>query len=203
MEFINLLLSAPLAPFSAALAAALVFLVVEVTLSAIAGSGFSDLLGAFVSPDALPDASFTNWLLLREMPLMMALMGFVCGFGLSGLAVQGVVNGVTDAYLPTSAACAFAVGGGLGCVRLLGSVLHKLKFTNTSALQPEEFLGRVATMTAIASPGEPGTAKFTDQHGYTHMVMVEPLEVGAAFNEGDTVVLDRRMSLSVYAARKA
>ena len=203
MEALTFFFSAPLAPFTAAVAAALLLLTVEIILASVAGSGFVDMLDALVSPDSLPDSSFTNWLLVRDMPLMMSLGAFICGFGLTGLALQGLAMSMRGAPLSVGVAAIAAVVGGVLSIRLVGSVLTKLKFTNTTAIGPEEFLGKLATLTATASAGNAGTAKFVDQHGYSHLVMVEPEAGGVTFDEGDIVVLERRVSLSVFHARKA
>lgn len=203
LEALQVFFTAPLAPFTAALAAALVLLTVEIALTSLAGAGFGDLMETLVSADSLPDTSFTNWLLLREMPLMMSIGSFICGFGLTGLSIQALAMAWADGPVAVAVASLVAAVGGLLAIRVLGNLLRTLKFNTTTAVSPDEFLGGKATMTNVASTGNAGTANFVDRHGYTHELMVEPADGGVTFAEGDVVVLDARVSLCRFHARKA
>ncbi|MEP7302726.1 MAG: hypothetical protein ABI699_14500, partial [Caldimonas sp.] len=69
------------APFAGALAVLLLFFVVELLLTVLAGTGLAHLLGSLAESHWLPEASLVNWLLLKETPLMMVLIAAIGGFG--------------------------------------------------------------------------------------------------------------------------
>ena len=80
------------APFAGALAVMLLFFVVELLLTLLAGSGLAHLLGSLAESHWLPDASLVNWLLLKETPLMMVLIAAIGGFGLAGTGYQLTID---------------------------------------------------------------------------------------------------------------
>jgi hypothetical protein len=192
------------APFAGALAVMLAFLVLELLLSLLAGTGLAHVLGSLAESHWLPDASPVNWLLLKETPLMMVLMAAIGGFGLSGVAYQLIAFGATGHLAPRLDASIFAVICALFWIRGLGMVFRRLQLVSTTALEPQEFLGNVATVTSLeARQGYAASAKFTDRHGYVHLLMVEPSSRDEVFVEGDRVVLCERASASLFRARKA
>ena len=77
-------------------------------------------------------------------------------------------------------------------VRFLTGILSKIAIRDeTESISREQFIGRTARITlGIASPGQPAEAKFTDQFGTTHYVMVEP-ESDESFQQGEAVLIYR------------
>jgi hypothetical protein len=192
------------APFAGALAVMLLFFAAEILLTVLAGTGISHLLGSLAEAHWLPDASLVNWLLLKEAPLMMVIMAAVGGFGLSGTAYQFISLTATGQVAPLTDALIFASLCAIVSIRLLGMLFRKLNIVGTTALEPQEFLGNVATVTSLeARQGYAASARFTDRHGYVHMLMVEPSTQQEVFVEGDQVVLCERASASLFKARKA
>jgi len=192
------------APFAGALAVMLAFLVLELLLSLLAGTGLGHVLGSLAESHWLPDASPVNWLLLKETPLMMVLMAAIGGFGLSGVGYQLISLGATGHLAPRLDASIFAAICAVFSIRGLGMIFRKLDLVSTTALEPQEFLGNVATVTSLeARQGYAASAKFTDRHGYVHLLMVEPSSHDEVFLEGDRVVLCERASASLFRARKA
>jgi hypothetical protein len=192
------------APFAGALVVMLGFFVVELLLTLLAGSGLAHVLGSLAESHWLPDVSPVNWLLLKETPLMMVLMAAIGGFGLSGVGYQLIATSATGHLAPLLDASIFATICALFSIRGLGMAFRKLKLVSTTALEPQEFLGNVATVTSLeARRGYAASAKFTDRYGYVHLLMVEPSSGDEVFLEGDRVVLCERASASLFRARKA
>lgn len=203
MEFITLALAPAVAPFVGALAVVLVLFVVEVVLTLIAGSGCTSLMESLVSMDSLPDTSFTNWLLVREVPLLMTILSFLMGFGSSGLLLQVVAAHTLGSPLPFLLMLVPTTAFGAATVRMLALSFKKMRVVHTTALTPQEFIGQVATLTSPeARQGYSGEASFTDRHGYTHYLMVEPDSAQVVFTQGDKVVLDSKVSDALYRAHK-
>jgi hypothetical protein len=124
---------------------------------------------------------------------MMVLMAAIGGFGLSGVGYQLIALTATGHLAPVLDASIFAGICAVFSIRGLGMVFRKLKLVSTTALEPQEFLGNVATVSSPeARQGYAASAKFTDRHGYVHLLMVEPSTSGEVFVEGDRVVLCER-----------
>lgn len=203
MEIFNTLLAPALAPYLAALAVVLVVFVLEVLLTVLMGLGCSDLVEALVSTDSLPDSSFLNWLLVREVPLLITILAFLTGFGAFGLALQGLSAHFFDATVPGTISIALSLLFGVVCIRYLTLAVTKLGLVGTTALPPAEFIGQVAMLTSTCTyKGYAGEACFTDRHGYTHYVMVEPLEPSDTFAQGEKMVIVSQASLALYHVRK-
>lgn len=200
MEFF---MRAEVVVFSGVLLVVVLFGLAEMTATALAGTGVSNLLDALLDTDALPDSTLTNWLFVRDVPLMVSMTAALGGFALTGLAVQGLALSTTGQVLPTLAANALAGGGAFAGMRLLGLAFLHLKVNHTTALQPSEFIGRTAVLLSpTASRGNPGEAKFTDQHGQTHYVMVQPRAAETVMTQGARVVLVEQVG-AFYAVEAA
>lgn len=191
-------------PFLGALIAAIVILIVELAISTLVGAGFSDMLDALIDGSSLPDSSFTNWFLIKEMPLLMALVTLLCGFGVGGLLVQGVAQTFLGGPVSMIVAIALATSLAFMLLRLVGRSLSSLKFVHSSALQPQEFIGQQVQLSSTeAYRGYAGQAQFTDRFGRRHFVMVEPDDEADRFAAGNHLVLCERVSASLFKARRA
>ena len=204
MDPVAFLTDPAVAPFAGALAVMLLFFVVELVLTLLAGSGIAHVLGSLAEAHWLPDASLVNWLLLKETPLMMVLMSAIGGFGLAGTGYQLIALTATGHVAPLLDASIFAAICAVFSVRGLGMMFRKLNLVSTTALEPQEFLGNIATVSSPeARKGYAASARFTDRYGYVHLLMVEPSSPDEVFVEGDRVVLCERASASLFVARKA
>ena len=204
MDPVAFLTDPVVAPFAGALAVMALFFVLELLLTLLAGTGLAHLLGSLAESHWLPDASLVNWLLLKETPLMMVLMAAIGGFGLAGTGYQLIALSASGHLAPLLDASIFATICAVFSVRGLGMIFRKLNLVSTTALEPQEFLGNVATVSSPeARQGYAASAKFTDRHGYVHLLMVEPSTSEEVFIEGDRVVLCERASASLFRARKA
>ncbi|MCP4236269.1 MAG: YqiJ family protein [Aestuariibacter sp.] len=132
-----------------------------------------------------------GWLRVGRVPVLILLVVFLTGFGLTGLALQSFVHGITGSLLPGSIMSIPAFIIALPIVHLLGGVIGKIMPKDeTDAVTEESLVGRVATITlGTARSGSPAEARVRDIHGTTHYVMVEPGSVNAEFHSGSSVLL--------------
>lgn len=131
------------------------------------------------------------WFAIGRVPLLVVIIAFLTVFGLSGLILQNVWNGITGSLLPASVASVPAFIGGLLTTRYLALGLARLiPNSETSAVSTDSFVGRVAVITlGSATSGKPAQAKLQDGHGQTHYLMVEPDQVEVMFQQGDRILL--------------
>ncbi|WP_421783380.1 YqiJ family protein [Kiloniella litopenaei] len=170
------------------------------------GLGFSAVLDSMV-PDLDVDidgpdlganntlGSLLTWLRVGKVPLLILLILFFLFFGLSGLAIQGGVDGVMGLLLPGYLASIPAFILALYLVRLVGAVFEKLMPSDeTSAVSSDSFVGRVATIVlGVSETGKPAQAKVKDRHGLEHYLLVEPDNTNDIFETGSSVLLVRKV----------
>ena len=186
-------------PFTVSLAVMLVIFVVEL-VALLIGGGISESLDAML-PDMELEvglentaSSFTRllgWLHVGKVPLLMLLIVFLTAFGLIGLVLQGIAHNLVGSFMPAWLASIPAFAASLPVVRTGGAVLAKIMPNDeTDAVSSSTFIGRVATVTlGEATAGSSAEAKVTDEHGYTHYIMVEPDSEGVSFPQGSQVLL--------------
>ena len=131
---------------------------------------------------------------IGRLPLFAWLTVFLAVFGLGGLTMQQVLDGVLGAMLPALPAGGIAFAGALPVTGILARPLaHIWPSDETTAIDIEALLakrGRIEIGTS--SRGNPARAAVRDAHGQMHLVMVEPHEDGTHFAQGDEVLLVRR-----------
>ncbi len=187
-------------PFTVAIFVMLAIAIAE-GAALLLGVGLSETIDALLPEVDLdvglnPDgaSAFTRllgWLHVGKVPVLMILIVFLTAFGLLGLAVQTVFNGMFGAFMPgwLAAIPVFllalpVVRGGAGLLALI------LPGDETDAVSEETFVGRTATITlGSARLGSPAEAKLTDEHGYTHYLMLEPDREGVTFEQGTHVLI--------------
>ncbi len=135
-----------------------------------------------------------DWLRIGRVPILILLLIFLTAFGLSGLLIQSIVQGLTGWLLPGILAAAPAFAIALPAVHLGGCGFEKIfPKDETYVVSVASFIGEVATVTlGTAEIGKPAQAKLTDRHDRTHYVQVEPDEPEARFETGSQVLLVRR-----------
>jgi membrane protein implicated in regulation of membrane protease activity len=190
-------------------------------ITTLLGFGLSSILGHFLPDlDAQPDLDVDHpgvdtphagtslghllgWINVGRVPLMVLLVVFLTVFGLLGYVLQAVFWSIIGQMLPELLAALVSLLLSLPLVRFLGKFLGKLVPNDeTEAISEETFIGRVATITlGTATKGRPARAKFQDNYGTTHLVMVEPESTEEVFNQGDKVVLLERLGGKFLAAR--
>lgn len=185
--------------FLAALVVMLGIGVLEMVALLVGGSLSSMMDGAI--GDA-PDAGGLAWLHVGRLPLLVILVLLLATFSLLGFTLQGVVSSVFGDSLPALAATPLALLGALPMTRFAGSALLRiLPHDESAAIATASFVGRTATLIAgEASPGKAAEARFQDEYGQTHYVMVEPISTSPNLRAGERVLLLRELSTGRYQA---
>ena len=135
-----------------------------------------------------------GWLCVGRVPVLVLLVVFLTTFGLAGLLVQGLLQGLTTLLLPAWIAWAPALAVALPTTSAIGrGIARIIPKDETSAVSRDSLVGRIATVTlGEARQGNPAQARVRDQHGKTHYVMVEPDGADAALQAGEPILLVSR-----------
>ena len=194
-------------PFSIALAIMLMLAVIEGILGVI-GVGISQALDSLL-PDInieapnidtpnvdAPDAGasgairFLAWLKVGQVPTIILLVLFLLIFGLGGIALQQGAETLLGSPLSTWIAAPVMALLALPLVSLSGGILGRFLIRDeTEVISTDDFTGHRATITVgEASQGNPAEARFKDQFGTTHYVMIEP-DSDDTFKQGEEVLL--------------
>ncbi|WP_444895541.1 YqiJ family protein [Microbulbifer sp. SSSA005] len=163
------------------------------------GVGISDLLDNLL-PDFdvdVPDTGLSGgmtkllgWLRFGEVPALILLVTFLVSFGVTGLVAQMLIESLAGYLLPGGLLAVAVFFLALPQVRFVGNIMRRFAVGDESeAVERNSFIGRVAIITiGKAEIGSPAEARFSDEFGTTHYVMVEPDE-SEIFNQGDKVLL--------------
>jgi hypothetical protein len=135
-----------------------------------------------------------GWLGIGKAPLTMLLISFGWSFGSVGFVTQWIARKSGGALMPAILACAIALVPALVTHGFIARGLAVFTGKDDStAVHSESFVGKTATvLLAASSKGKPTQAKFRDQHGQTHYILVEPHRDEDTFSPGDEVVLVSR-----------
>lgn len=185
--------------FSVALAVVTGIGVLEL-LAVMVGGSLSSMMDGLVG-DA-PEAGGLAWLHVGRLPFLVIVVLLLTLFALLGLGLQGVVVAVIGKELPALAAAPLALLGALPATRAAGSALVRIMPRDESAaISDSSFVGRTATLVAgEAKPGKAAEARFQDEYGQTHYVMVEPDAKSITLRAGERVLLLRELSTGRYQA---
>ncbi|MGF1625609.1 MAG: OB-fold-containig protein [Alphaproteobacteria bacterium] len=209
------MLSWEMAPFSAAFALILLFLLLEL-LTLLFGSSLIGLGGdadidvpdidapGLDSPDADPpdlgagDAAgsaggLLSWLGLGEAPFMVWLVALLLGFGITGYAGQLLAREVLGAAVSPWLVAAGALAVGLTVAkRFSRAMANLLPRVQTEAVSEGRLGGRVGVVTVgTARAGRPAEAKVTDHFGNIHYIRVVPLKAGDELPAGTEIAVMR------------
>ena len=166
----------------------------------LVGGSLSSMMDGVIG-DA-PEAGGLAWLHVGRLPFLVILVMLLASFSLVGFALQGVVSAVMGQGLPALAASPLALLGALPITRVAGSALRRIMPQDESAaIATSSFVGRTATLIAgEASAGKAAEARFQDEYGQTHYVMVEPHIASPNLRAGERVLLLRELSTGRYQA---
>ena len=191
-----------LADYNTPFAVALVLLALLLLLQMIGVSDFGGDIDADVETDGADlTGGLASLLGLNRLPLMAWLSIFLGCFSLLGWSMQQLLTGLTDAPLPALPATGLGLVVALPATSFLARPLSRIwPHDETSAISTDNLLGKRGTISiGTARRGSPARALITDHFGQPHNVMVEPHEEGAAFVEGDEVLLVRRDGETFFA----
>ncbi|QFT53050.1 YqiJ family protein [Microbulbifer sp. THAF38] len=196
--------------FTGALVLMLMIAVLEGVMILI-GVGISDLLDNLLpdididGPDGGASGGLTKvlgWLRFGEVPALILLVAFLVGFGVTGLLIQMFVESTLGLLLPGGLLALVVFFLALPQVRFVGNLLRRFAVGDeTQAVGRNSFIGRVAIITiGKAEAGSPAEARFKDEYGTTHYVMVEPDE-SEIFNQGEKVLLVEELGVHFRVTR--
>ncbi|MEO0398006.1 MAG: YqiJ family protein [Pseudomonadota bacterium] len=139
-------------------------------------------------------ASLLSWLCVGRVPILILLAAFLCAFGLSGLALQGIATSIFGAALPVGLASLAALIPTLPTTRAIGLTVSRIMpKEETDAVSTTSFVGRVATVIrGVARTGAPAEAKVVGGRGRTHYILLEPEEPGVSFGPGAAVLITEK-----------
>lgn len=139
-------------------------------------------------------ASVLGWLQIGRAPLLILLVLFLLGFGLSGIILQQMWQQWFGSYLYGGIVAIPSTLIGMYQMRIGGKLAQKyLPRDQTESVSTDSFIGQTVSITVgEARAGHPAEAKFKDQFGLTHYVMVEPENPLHCFGEGTTALIIRK-----------
>lgn len=142
----------------------------------------------------LSEAGFTKilgWLCLNKLPLMIWIVLFLVCFSISGFLINWVSFSVFGGFVSFWLSISLSLFVTFILTNSLGNIVARILPKNeSSAISEQDFVGKIATITiGTARSGSPAEAKFTDNFGQLHYVMVEPLEDSEEFIQGSKVML--------------
>lgn len=186
-------------PFAASLAVMLGLGTLEL-LAVLMGASLSGFLDGLLPEPG--DAGGLAWLHLGKVPFMVVLVLYLALFAVAGLVIQALASAFSGVYLPVALAVPAAGLAALPATRGAAALVGRLlPHDETYALPAAGFVGRAAVIVAgEARKGRAAEAKFEDEHGQTHYVMVEPETPGTVLAAGERVLLTRQLAAGRYAA---
>ncbi|MBO9579728.1 MAG: YqiJ family protein [Sphingobium sp.] len=186
-------------PFMVALAVLALLALAQVV--GLAHLGHADLDHPDLHAETDVGAGLASLLGIGRLPLLAWLSVLLAVFGLGGLTLQQLADGMTGHMLPALPASGLTLLGALPVTGLLSRPLaHIWPKDETSAIDIEALLARRGRIEiGTASRNNPARAMVKDETGQMHLVMVEPHEDGTMFHQGDEVLLVRREGDRFYA----
>lgn len=195
-------------PFAVALFLMFFIALLEGVLVVI-GIGLSQFLDSLL-PDLdinidgeLPSTNlsqFLAWLRIGQVPSIVILVIFLLFFGLSGIILQSLSQSILTMVMPAALAIFPALFIALPLTHFLNKILVNSLFKDeTAAISSADFIGQIVTITlGTARKNHPAEARFQDQFGTTHYLMVEP-DDERHFHQGERVMLTQKNG-AVYQA---
>lgn len=194
------LLSPDNVPFVAALVLMLLIGAVE-AMGLGGGLAAGDGLDGVDADVNVETPSLLSWLNVGRLPLLMLVVVFLFGFGMTGLVGQRIVAAILGQPAPWFLAAPLAFAVALPVTRVFGRGVAKIMPRDeTSAVSRDSLVGRVAVIvTGEARHASAAQARVRDEHGQVHYVMVEPDNAADVFAEGSTVLLVRHAGAKYFA----
>lgn len=219
---IDTLLSGPFVPFTLSLALLFGLLTLEIalllvgaSLTGIGADAGPDLDGPEVDlsldidavdmdaadldlgPDAASAApgavSPLTWLGLGRMPLLIWLAAVFLSFGVTGLALQAIVQAFGGTPLSGLLAAIPSAAMALWFTGRFGTIFARLlPRTETQSVSTRHLGRRMGIVTqGIAARGSPAEVRVTDRYGNTHYLRAEPLRDVDTIPQGTAVLVLR------------
>lgn len=200
----EILFSSGFSPFSAAIFVVLCIVALELALLFTSGMTASDMVEAMLDTDSFVETAWTNWLLVKGLPLSVAVVVLLTGFGVGGFALQMASSQLQGSPLPLVAAVPLALVVAWATLKLAGPLLAPLFGTNTTAVDLASLTGlRTTILSPRCTSSVMAEVKVLDAHGQPHWLMVLAAEGEGDFVHGDEVVLHKQDATGRFTVRKA
>ena len=140
---------------------------------------------------------------LHDLPLMAWLALLSACFAAAGFALQAAARALAGGFLGPVPAVLLALPVALVLTRGLARTLGRLFPRETTAAISERSFGRRrGTVTVgVARAGQPAQVRFTDGHGNTHYLMAEPLDPADEIPAGSEVLILRLRNAALRLVR--
>ena len=150
--------------------------------------------GADISDADVSTGGLFTWIGARDVPVLIWLVSFLTMFGLAGLVLQSISDGLIGGMLSPLVASVIVFMPALAVTRVIANwVALIMPKTETTALRARHLGGYHGTITqGTASRGKPAEVKIKDRHGNIHYLRVEPLHDDDSFPQGADVTLIRK-----------
>ena len=150
--------------------------------------------GADISDADVSTGGLFTWIGARDVPVLIWLVSFLTMFGLAGLVLQSISDGLIGRMLSPLVASVIVFMPALAVTRVIANwVALIMPKTETTALRARHLAGYHGTITqGTASRGKPAEVKIKDRHGNIHYLRVEPLHDDDSFPQGADVTLIRK-----------
>ncbi len=134
-----------------------------------------------------------SWLGIGKVPTLIWIAAVLLGFGVAGIALQGVFGALLGFAMPAGVVAIPAALAGVWFARQFGAVFASLlPKTETSALSARHLGRRIGVVTqGTAKRGKPTEVKVRDRHGNTHYLRGEPLKDEDEITAGTEVLVLR------------
>lgn len=145
-------------------------------------------------------SGLSHWLGLGKVPVLIWLAAALLAFGLSGMALQLLLEQLIGYSLPPLLAILPAGFCGLWFASKFGAVFARLlPKTETHALSERSLGRRMGIITqGTAARGRPAEVRVTDRFGNTHHLRAEPLRDDAELPQGTEVLVLRQRRKDGY-----
>lgn len=170
-------------------------------IALLLGGSFSAFLDGLI-PDPVDDGGGLAWLHLGRVPLLAVLVLLLALFAGAGFLIQGVAHTLLGTYLSGVLAVPAALFVALPATRASAGMIGRMLPRDESyAIRTASFVGRTAVVVAgQASRGRAAEAKFQDEYGQVHYVMVEPESESVVLSAGEPVLLLRQIGEARFVA---
>lgn len=155
------------APFWAALAISGAFLGIELLLLLVGAS----LQGDFDFDSDSGAAVLLDWILVKNVPLIVLLAIYLSSFAIVGASLQYFYNLIFSGYLNTLLVSLISLLPAWVGARLVGKAISPLFNGFSSAMSVNSFVGLSGPVTTIdIKKGDRGEVKIIDKYGQSHYI---------------------------------
>lgn len=169
--------------------------------SVILGGSLSNVVDSLIPGLDSPGEALA-WLHLGRLPALIVLVLLLGAFSALGFLFQGLAHSLLGDYLSSMLVAPAAAVGALPATRVTaGWIARVFPRDESYSINSASFLGRSAVVVAgEARKGRAAEAKFQDEFGQTHYVLVEPDSHESVLAAGQRVLLTRQIGGARFAA---